>query len=115
MPDDLRTRIAAIRDEHEGPYSDDGSVSQCECGWRGRTPQESYKDHFADVLIRELGLEGSAEPARLQERLDNIGRWLHPGLWGTLDGRRGIFLRILAGEQIDPPESARSTDWEGRR
>ena len=91
---DLRTRIATtiagFIDQH-------------------MTEEFSYGD-VADAVIRELNLDGSVEPARLQERLDNIGRWLHPGLWGAMDGRRGILLRILAGEQIEPPASARSTD-----
>lgn len=38
-----------------------------------------------------------------QERIDLIGRWMHPGLWSALDGRREAILKILGGQHVEPP------------
>ena len=61
MPDTLRTRIAAVHQQHRlfsrmvGRKID----KQCLCGWR--SPERDctwtdHPDHLADVLIRELNL-----------------------------------------------------------
>lgn len=108
----LRDRIAkVIWKVFQNTPPIDATDDEWESWWNDSTQEEKALCYAqADAVIRELNLDGSVEPARLQERLDNIGRWLHPGLWGAMDGRRGILLRILAGEQIEPPASARSTD-----
>ena len=62
LADDLRTRIAAVHQQHRlfsrmvGRKID----KQCLCGWR--SPERDctwtdHPDHLADVLIRELGLQ----------------------------------------------------------
>lgn len=73
MPDDLRTRIAAVHQQHRlfsrmvGRKID----KQCLCGWR--SPERDctwtdHPDHLADVLIRELNR---------QNLLDNpVWKWL---------------------------------------
>lgn len=38
-----------------------------------------------------------------QERIDLIGRWMHPGLWSAMDGRREAILKILGGQHVEPP------------
>lgn len=38
-----------------------------------------------------------------QERIDLIGRWMHPGLWSGLDSRREAILKILGGQHVEPP------------
>lgn len=37
-------------------------------------------------------------------KLALIDRWLHPGLWSGLDGRREALRRILDGQAVEPPE-----------
>ena len=71
LADDLRTRIAAVHQQHRlfsrmvGRKID----KQCLCGWR--SPERDctwtdHPDHLADVLIRELGLQ-----AHLAKRIIN--------------------------------------------
>lgn len=61
--DDLRTRIAAVWLQHDGPYSQykpdtDLMRLACDCGWVGETDEYTeYANHFADAVIAELGLK----------------------------------------------------------
>lgn len=71
-----------------------------------------YGQHYQLTLPARSALEEllarpapRAEPLTDAGKLDVIGRWMHPGLWSGMDGRREAFLRILAGEPVEPPRS----------
>lgn len=74
---------------------------------------ESPTDRIAqqDDEPHGIGLDGRcedcddlvAEPVMSnQERIDLIGRWMHPGLWSAMDGRREAILKILGGQHVEP-------------
>ena len=54
-PDNLRTRIAAVIGEHvEDQLTNyDAGRNECGCGHQG---DDTYQQHLADAVIRELGL-----------------------------------------------------------
>ena len=37
------------------------------------------------------------------EKLEQIKKWMHPGLWSGLDGRRAAILSIMDGFKVEPP------------
>ena len=54
MPDDLRTRIAAVLLAHD---DNPDSGPDCTCGWEWQgfgLWKDAYADHIADAVIREL-------------------------------------------------------------
>jgi len=38
------------------------------------------------------------------DKLSLIEKWMQPGLWSALDGRRKVILQIIGGKKIEPPE-----------
>ena len=59
MPDDLRTRIAALHQAHRwGVFRcDDGYARTCcRCQWRELPDGPTHAEHVADAVIRELNL-----------------------------------------------------------
>jgi hypothetical protein len=73
-----------------------------------------YGQHYQLSLPARTALEEllarpapRVNPLTDAEKLDMIRRWMHPGLWSGLDNRREAFLRILAGEPVEPPH------WDG--
>ena len=57
MPDDLRTRIAAVQRAHRlWRYPGMTTGKECQCGWTSEAPITDHPEHVADAVIRELGL-----------------------------------------------------------
>lgn len=91
---------------------DEGTIA-VRVGPTGRLAEvtvDLYGQHYQLSLPARAALEELlARPAPRPEPLDDaaklalIRRWMHPGLWPGLDGRREAFLRILEGEAVEPP------------
>ena len=59
MPDDLRTRIAAVHQSHRwGVFrcNDGYARTCCRCQWRELPDGPTHAEHLADAVIRELQL-----------------------------------------------------------
>lgn len=91
---------------------DEGTIA-VRVGPAGRLAEvtvDLHGQHYQLSLPARAALEELlANPAPRAEPLDDPGklallrRWMHPGLWSGLDGRREAFLRILEGEAVEPP------------
>lgn len=65
------------------------------------SPEDAESIAVAEVKKWVADPEADLDDA---DKLALIERWLHPGLWSGLDGRREALLRIVRGEAVEPPE-----------
>ena len=80
-PDNLRDRIAAVIGEHvEDQLTNyDAGRNECGCGHQG---DDTYQQHLADAVIRELG-KLRQEPHRFQCGSDDCSRYRIISDWTT--------------------------------